>query len=102
MRLLVFFDLPIETAAQRKRYARFRKGLIKDGYLMLQKSVYSKLAINDAAANAALDRLRREHPSEGLIQVLKVTEKQYATMECIVGNEYEHTAVDTTEELLVI
>lgn len=102
MRLIVFFDLPVETAAQRKRYAAFRKELIKDGYLMMQKSVYSKLAINDAAAAAAIDRLRRNHPADGLVQVLKVTEKQYATIECIVGREIEHAEVDTTEELLVL
>ena len=42
MRLLVFFDLPVESASQRKEYRLFRKFLIKDGYLMMQESVYAK------------------------------------------------------------
>ena len=50
MRLMVFFDLPVETAMQRKEYRLFRKFLIKDGYLMLQESVYAKLVVNDGAA----------------------------------------------------
>lgn len=57
MRLLVFFDLPVETAKQRREYRLFRKKLLKEGYLMVQKSVYSKLAINENAVLAALGRL---------------------------------------------
>ena len=70
MRLMVFFDLPVETAMQRKEYRLFRKFLIKDGYLMLQESVYAKLVVNDGAAGAAVVRLRKHRPPEGLVQVL--------------------------------
>lgn len=102
MRLMVFFDLPVETPAQRKRYAQFRKFLIKDGYLMMQQSVYSKLVINRAAAAGAIGRLSKHRPSEGLVQVLEVTEKQYATMVCIAGREIEHSELDTSDELVVL
>lgn len=102
MRLLVFFDLPVTTAAQRKRYAQFRKYLVKDGFLMLQQSVYSKLVVNEAAASGAVARMRRHRPPEGLVQVLKVTEKQYATMSYITGNEAARDEVDTMEEFLVL
>ena len=102
MRLLVFFDLPVLTSAQRKRYAQFRKFLIKDGYLMSQKSVYTKLVINEAAAAGAIGRLKKNKPSEGLVQLLKVTEKQFATMVCISGKEISHDEMDTTDELIVL
>ena len=32
MRLIVFFDLPVETSVQRKHYRIFRKYLIQEGY----------------------------------------------------------------------
>ncbi len=102
MRLLVFFDLPVMTAIQRKRYAQFRKYLVKDGFLMLQQSVYSKLVVNEAAASGVVARLRKHRPPEGLVQVLKVTEKQYATMTYITGNESSHDEVDTMGEFLVL
>lgn len=102
MRLLVFFDLPVSTAAQRKRYSQFRMYLVKDGFLMLQQSVYSKLAVNEAAASGSIARMRKHRPPEGLVQVLKVTEKQYATMTYITGNEAAHDEVDTMEEFLVL
>ena len=72
MRLIVFFDLPIETSAQRRQYARFRKYLVKNGYLMMQKSVYSKLAIDGHMADSLMTRLAENKPPEGLVQVLQV------------------------------
>lgn len=102
MRLFVFFDLPIETAQQREEYSLFHKHLIKEGYLMMQKSVYVKLVTNDGAAGAAVMRLRKHRPPEGLVQVLKVTEKQFATMEYVTGNREAYDEVDTMEEFLVL
>ena len=70
------FDLPVTTAAYRKSYSRFRKYLIKNGFLMLQESVYCKLAQNSVAADNVIENVRKNKPDEGLVQVLKVTEKQ--------------------------
>ena len=102
MRLVLFFDLPVKTAKQRKDYRVFRKFLLKDGFLQLQESVYSKLVINDALANSSVNRVRKNRPPEGLVQVLKVTENQYSTMDYIVGSRAEYEEIDTTEELLVL
>lgn len=102
MRLLVFFDLPVDTALQRKQYRQFRKYLINEGYLMLQESVYAKLVINEGAAGAAVMRLRKYRPPNGLVQVLKVTEKQFSTMEYITGNRESYDEVDTMEEFMVL
>ena len=102
MRLIVFFDLPTNTAKQRKDYRVFRKFLLKDGYLMLQESVYAKLAINDGAAGASMARLRKHRPPAGLVQVLKVTEGQFSAMEYIAGEREGYDEVDTMEELLIL
>lgn len=102
MRLIVFFDLPTETAPQRREYARFRKNLIKSGYLMVQKSVYAKLAIDGRMVQAQLARLAENKPAEGLVQALQVTEKQYASMSCISGGGGEREELETTDELVVI
>lgn len=102
MRLLVFFDLLVETAKQRKEYRLFRKYLLKEGYLMLQESVYAKLVTNEANAGSAIARLRKHRPPSGLVQVLKVTERQYETMVFITGNQPSNDEVDTMEEFLVL
>ena len=79
------FDLPVTTAAERRAYTLFRKYLLKNGFLMLQESVYCKIAQNPVAADSVIDALRKNKPPTGLVQLLRVTEKQYAKMEYIAG-----------------
>ncbi|MBR2834273.1 MAG: CRISPR-associated endonuclease Cas2 [Coriobacteriales bacterium] len=102
MRLIVFFDLPVQTAAQRREYAKFRKYLVKNGYLMMQESVYSKLAIDGRMIEMLVSRLRENRPPEGLVQALQVTEKQYAEMFYIMGARNEISELETTESLVVL
>lgn len=102
MRLIVFFDLPMETYAQKRSYADFRRFLLNDGYLMMQKSVYTKLVINDQNSSAAIARLKLNKPHYGLVQLLKVTEKQYANIEYISGSSNSHNVIDTLESLLIL
>ena len=40
MWLFVFFDLPTHTKTERRHAAQFRKALEKDGFAMMQYSVY--------------------------------------------------------------
>lgn len=101
MRILVMFDLPVVTAHDRKEYAKFRKYLLKSGFMMLQESVYCKLVPNTTMADSLLESLRKNKPENGLVQALKVTEKQYERMEYIVGVRYSEV-LDTDERLVVL
>lgn len=101
MRVLVFFDLPVVTGEQRRAYTRFRKLLLKSGFLMLQESVYCKLALNGTAVQGIVDNIRKNSPPEGLVQLLTVTEKQYAKMDLIVG-ETKSEVLDSDERLVIL
>lgn len=101
MRILVMFDLPVGTEAERKNYRNFRKYLIKNGFLMLQESIYCKIAQNTTAADAIISNVRKNKPETGLVQVLKITEKQYAKMEYIVG-ERKSDVLDSEERLVIL
>lgn len=101
MRIIVFFDLPVLTEKQRRDYRQFRKFLIKGGFLMVQESVYCKLVQNSTAADTIAENVRKNKPSEGLVQLLKVTEKQYAKMEFIVG-EMQTEVLDSDERLVIL
>ena len=100
MRVMVFFDLPVLTSENRRAYAKFRRFLLKNGFLMLQESVYCKLAQNPTVGDAIVENVRKNKPQSGLVQVLRVTEKQYAKMEYIVGTC--KTDVLNSDERLVI
>lgn len=101
MRVLVFFDLPVLTSENRRAYAKFRRFLLKNGFLMLQESVYCKLALNSSAVNAIVDNVHKNKPEEGLIQLLTVTEKQYAKMDIILG-QVKSEVRDTDERLVIL
>ena len=101
MRVLVFFDLPVVTSGQRREYVKFRKLLLKCGFLMLQESVYCKLALNGTAVQGIVDNIHKNSPPEGLVQLLTVTEKQYAKMDFIVG-ENKSEVLDNDERLVIL
>ncbi len=101
MRIVVFFDLPVLTDANRRDYRKFRKYLIKNGFMMIQESVYCKLAPNSTAANIIVDNLRRNKPSNGIVQALRVTEKQYSKMDFIVGQK-SGDVLNSDERIVVI
>ena len=96
MRVIVFFDLPVLTSANQKDYRIFRKSLMKAGFIMEQESVYSKLAQNSTVAN-----VKKNKPPEGLIQILKVTEKQHNKMELVVGTR-KRDIIDSDERLIIL
>jgi CRISPR-associated protein Cas2 len=85
MRMLVFFDLPMVNAAEKRAYNRFRRFLLNDGYDMLQYSVYGRIVYGRDAEQKHLQRLSNNLPSEGSIRLLTVTEKQYASMRLLLG-----------------
>ena len=101
MRVMVLFDLPVTTDQGMKEYRKFRKYLIKSGYLMMQESVYCKLAQNDTAADILIDNIKKNKPSDGLVQVLKLTEKQFSRIEYIVG-EANSEVINSDERLVII
>lgn len=85
MRMMVFFDLPVVTKAERRAYTQFRRFLLNDGYDMIQFSVYGRILNGNDAEEKHMKRLVANLPSEGSIRVLTVTEKQYASMKLLIG-----------------
>ncbi len=53
MRMIVFFDLPVQTKTERRHATAFRNFLLKDGYHMLQFSVYAKQKAHRTAIRCA-------------------------------------------------
>ena len=99
MRVLIMFDLPVKTSADRKEYNRFRKVLIKSGFMMMQKSIYCKLAPNGISADSMISFVRRQVPAKGVVQALKITEKQFAKIEYMIGTA--NSEVINSDERLI-
>lgn len=85
MRLMVFFDLPTLTKADKKAYVVFRRFLIQDGYDMIQWSVYGRIINGFDDLETHLKRLSTNLPAEGSVRCLQISEKQFAQMKLLVG-----------------
>ena len=101
MRLLVFFDLPVVTRAERRAYTVFRRFLINDGYDMIQFSVYGRILNGNDAEVKHMKRLIDNLPPNGSVRCLSVTEKQFASMKLLVGLPlFQEKAVKASQMLL--
>lgn len=101
MRMILMFDMPTETADERKAYRKFRKFLLSEGFIMHQFSVYSKLLLNNTANTAMVGRLQSNNPKKGTISLLTVTEKQFARMIYLHG-ERDKTIANTDQRLVFL
>lgn len=101
MRVIVFFDLPVETNEDKRNYRKFRKLLIKGGFLMLQESVYAKLALNHTQVEQITGEVKKNKPPKGSVQILTITEKQFSKMEHISG-KINSDIINSDERLLIL
>lgn len=85
MRMILFFDLPATTKSDHREYTRFIKLIKSKGFVMLQESVYTKLALNPSIVNSTLGEIRKKIPPEGCISILTITEKQYSSIDQLIG-----------------
>lgn len=81
MWVLVFFDLPVLTKKERKDAADFRKRIMADGFTMFQFSMYVRTCPSDENADVHIKRVKSLLPSQGHIGIMKVTDKQFGSMQ---------------------
>lgn len=80
MWLFVFFDLPTETKTDRKNASRFRLSLLKDGFTMMQYSVYIRHCASSESADVHEKRIYDILPPYGKVSVLRITDKQFGNI----------------------
>lgn len=93
MRVILMFDLPVESKQQRRIYSKFRKRLLENGFLMMQYSIYIKSVINRDAAILSINQVKQFLPQEGHVRALMITEKQYEKMQILLGEEDKNSII---------
>lgn len=101
MRIIVFFDLPVKTTENKRNYSKFRRFLIKNGFIMLQQSVYCRMALNQSVLTAIINNLKKNKPDDGIVQILSITEKQFEKMEYVTGS-FNTDIISNDERLIVL
>ena len=85
MWIVAMFDLPTDTKDARRGYTRFRKALLKDGFAMMQYSVYVRHCASLENVDVHMQRVQAALPDDGEVRVVTVTEQQYQRMRVFWG-----------------
>lgn len=101
MRTIVMFDLPTETNEDKRNYRKFRKTLLKNGFIMMQESVYCRMVLNQSVERTLIETIKKNRPPKGLVQLMTVTEKQFAKTIYVVG-ESESDVINSDERFIVL
>ena len=80
MWLFVLFDLPTNTKTERRHAAQFRKALEKDGFTMMQYSVYVRHCTSKENMQVHIKRVRRSMLPAGSISILAMSDKLYGVI----------------------
>ena len=87
MRILLFFDLPVKREQECKEATKFRNFLLKDGFFMVQYSVYVRVCNNLENCIMHENRIKQNLPQNGSVRLLIITEKQYESMRIFIGKK---------------
>jgi CRISPR-associated protein Cas2 len=78
--VLVCFDLPVGTDEERRDANHFRKDLLKDGYMMMQFSVYARPCGSADRVDTHVRRLKSKIPPKGEVRALTISDAQWGRM----------------------
>ena len=78
MRIVVFFDLPVVTA-------------------MMQWSVYSRICNGTDSVAMHRQRLKQNLPENGSVRALTLTEKQFESIDILLGEKTFADSPESTE-----
>ena len=95
------FDLPVKTKAQRRVATQFRNFLVKDGYHMVQYSVYARVCAGRDSIETHRRRIQLALPPTGSVRMLIITEKQYNAIELLVGKATVYDRPQEFEQLMI-
>lgn len=87
--ILVMFDLPVMTEEERRKATQFRNFLLKDGYIMLQFSIYARPILGEERYEKHMMRLKKVIPVKGHIMCLRVTDIQFKNMSVISNSKVQ-------------
>ena len=100
MWLFVFFDLPVGSKSERRDATRFRNFLLKDGYIMMQFSVYARICNGQDRVEKHAKRINANLPNAGSVRMLQITDKQYERMKILVGKRTKNEETKAVQLVL--
>ena len=102
MRILLMYDLPSTTKAAQKIYREFNGFLLKNGFYMIQESIYCCFAKSYITAKLIITKVKKHSPKLGDVRCLMITEKQYQEITLFSGRKSFQEELFSPEPILEI
>ena len=102
MRVFVMYDLPVVNKKDSIDANKFNAFLMKNGFYMIQESVYCCLARNDDFARKIIDKVSQNTPKKGDVRCFKITEEQYQNIHIFSGQKSTQELLTTMEKVIEI
>lgn len=96
------FDLPSQETKEKKEYVKFHREIIRNGYFMMQYSIYCKAINFKTKVDSEIKKVKKILPSEGNVRLLVITEKQYDDMKILLGNKKYNEIYNNSERYIKI
>ena len=90
--------MPTTTKKERKAAVQFRKALEKDGFSMMQYSVYIRYCPSKENMEVHISRVKSAIPETGLTSILSITDKQFGEIRNFWG-KVERAKLTTPQQL---
>lgn len=87
--MIVMFDLPVKTKAQRAAATRFRNEILDLGFDRVQLSVYGMYFPNAARSQSVLNAVCAAIPPGGAVRVLRLSDAVWGSMKRFEGTQAE-------------
>lgn len=100
MWLMVMFDLPVVTNAEKREYVRFRKYLQKEGFMQLQYSVYARFCASRENTRKYCRYIGGAVPPGGYVRLVAITDKQFGEMVSFYGKRRKKNEAKPEQLLL--
>ena len=100
MKLFIFFDLPTNTKKERSEATKFRNSLLKDGFVMMQYSIYYRTCKGQDSVENHINKISKLIPKSGNIRALQITQKQFERMKLLLGTAKKSEKIGSRQLLL--
>ncbi len=100
MWMIAMFDLPVDTAEDRRHATQFRNMLLREGFSMLQFSVYGRFFPSEESSEPYKKRIRQGIPPRGEVRLLYITDKQFEKMEIYMSKNKKKVEQPSQQLLL--
>lgn len=96
------YDFNMKEENELKEYNKFHRYIQSLGFIMMQYSVYYRVANTNSKADSFVKLVEKKLPSNGHVRILKITDREFLDMKILRGNRKINESINSNERFIKI